>query len=269
MLKERILTAIVLITLVLLGIFYLPFIWFGIITAVIFLLAAWEWCRLIQLSGLSTKICFLVAVLLSGVLLQFADATIILSLGFLTWGLAGCALIYHSTFARLWSTHVWLRWASGIWLLALAWYAVSFIRWQPLGSSYLLLMLLWIWGADSGAFFVGRRFGKQKLAPAISPGKTREGVLGGLLVVILIALIAGLFFPFGVVHYVGLLILSLIVAIISVVGDLFESLVKRQTGVKDSGTLLPGHGGILDRLDSLISTAPVFALGIIVLQHLI
>ncbi|GAF76434.1 unnamed protein product, partial [marine sediment metagenome] len=209
MLKQRILTAIVLIALVLWGIFYLPFLWFGMITGLIFLLAAWEWCRLIQVTALPAKLSLLFAVLLVGILLQFADATAILTLGLLTWIIAGCALRYRDVFGRWWSTQSWLRWLSGIWLLALAWYAVSFIRWQPLGAAYLFLMLLWIWGADSGAFFVGRRFGKHKLAPAISPGKTREGVLGGVVVVVLIALIAGFFFPFGVAHYVGLLVLSL------------------------------------------------------------
>ncbi len=269
MLKQRVLTAIVLIVLVLLGIFYLPPLWFAMVTVLIFLLAAWEWGRLIQLSALPAKIGLLVAVFLGCVLLQFINATVILVLGVVTWLLAGCALPYRHTFARLWSTQTWLRWGCGIWLLALAWYAINFIRWQPLGSSYLLLMLLWIWGADTGAFFVGRRFGKHKLAPAISPGKTWEGAFGGVVVVLLIALVAGMLFPFGFAHAVGLLILALIIAIISVIGDLFESLIKRQTGIKDSGTLLPGHGGVLDRLDSLISSAPVFALGLIVLQHMV
>ena len=123
----------------------------------------------------------------------------------------------------------------------------------------LLFALLVVWAADVGAYFAGKRFGRVKLAPAISPGKTWEGVLGGLTVV------AGVAAAFALLRGVPLIVLmpfSMVAAALSVVGDLTVSMFKRTAGIKDSGTLFPGHGGILDRVDSVSAAAPLFALGL-------
>jgi phosphatidate cytidylyltransferase len=133
------------------------------------------------------------------------------------------------------------------------------------GNSLLMYLLLLIWIADSGAYFAGRAFGKHKLAPAISPGKSIEGVLGGL--------IACFIFSYFALEYIGysssvvFLAISLTVAFVSVYGDLFESLMKRKAGVKDSGSILPGHGGVLDRLDSLIAAGPFFVACLYLFVH--
>jgi phosphatidate cytidylyltransferase len=147
-------------------------------------------------------------------------------------------------------------------LLGGAWLAlVAVHRVEPGGARLALFLLVLTWAVDSAAYFAGRRFGRHKLAPAISPGKTFEGAWGGLVVAGIAALayagIWGKDLPLA-----GFVVLVLLVTVVSVTGDLFESLIKRRHGVKDSGTLLPGHGGILDRIDSLVAAAPVFYAGL-------
>jgi len=155
---------------------------------------------------------------------------------------------------------------SGFFVLVPAWIAPLALRELPQGllpdGRWLTLYLLMIvWVADSGAYFAGHRWGKTKLAPHVSPGKTWEGVAGGLAAVLLLALLAGVFgWRFGASELVIWVILSLVTAFVSVFGDLFESRAKRAAGVKDSGSILPGHGGVLDRIDAFTAAAPVFML---------
>ncbi len=131
----------------------------------------------------------------------------------------------------------------------------------------MLFLLVLIWIADSGAYFAGRRWGRVKLAPAVSPGKTREGVYGALAGAMLCALALAWMRP-EIGAALVTIPLCLLTCLVSVAGDLFESLIKRQAGVKDSGTLLPGHGGVLDRIDSLTAAAPVFVFGLMWLEQL-
>ncbi len=185
----------------------------------------------------------------------------------------------------LWPT-VWLV-SSAFWLVALYWLArfPQHTGWhQPalvvvgallLTATVTACLSLWkvsawwllyvfglVWAADSGAYFAGRAFGKHKLAPSISPGKTREGLAGGLSLAILLMVLVGVFLRHlqggQLAVFIGL---SIVVVLLSVMGDLFESMLKRQAGIKDSGNVLPGHGGVLDRIDSLLSAVPLFAAG--------
>lgn len=270
MLRQRLITAAVLIPLVLLGLFFLPLLWFAWLTAALFLLAAWEWCGLIGidrpwLRGVYLLVLLLVCWLLGGGHILTPSTVFILAA--VTWLLLTFWVCRYALFKRIWSW-LWLRMVLGIWLLALAWYGINFIRWQDNGAWLILILFLWVWGADTGAFFVGKRWGRHKLAPEISPGKTREGVLGGLVVVLIIAIVVSMWLPITLQTAFGLVILSVVITMIAVIGDLFESMVKRQKGVKDSGHLLPGHGGILDRIDSLISTLPIYAGGLLLLERL-
>lgn len=126
------------------------------------------------------------------------------------------------------------------------------------GAWWLLYVMFLVWGADSGAYMFGKLFGKNKLAPKVSPGKTWEGFIGGLITSALISWGFGLYAPLAVVP-TTLLVCSIVAALVSVLGDLTESMFKREAGIKDSGHLIPGHGGILDRIDSLTAAVPVFA----------
>jgi phosphatidate cytidylyltransferase len=135
---------------------------------------------------------------------------------------------------------------------------VLFKQW-PEANWLILAVMVLVWGADIGAYFSGRRFGKRKLAPRVSPGKSWEGVFGGLLATLLICLLVGLYRGWSTLDLFLALAGTAVVVLVSVVGDLTESMFKRQSGVKDSSNLLPGHGGVLDRIDSLTAAIPLFA----------
>lgn len=132
---------------------------------------------------------------------------------------------------------------------------------------WLMYLFLLVWGADSGAYFAGRKLGKRKLAPHVSPNKSIEGLLGGLVTVIVVILVVqSLYLDLSLAGHIAFLLLSIITVFSSVLGDLFESMIKRRAGIKDSGRILPGHGGVLDRIDSLLAAAPIFAAGMYVLK---
>lgn len=153
----------------------------------------------------------------------------------------------------------------GLVLITGAWLALSWLRFQPQGSWLILQLLLIIWVADIAAYFTGRAFGKRKLAPKISPGKTWAGVTGAMVFAPLAALACARFSPLPEIGAITTVLLALVTVSASIGGDLFISLLKRAAGVKDSGKLLPGHGGILDRFDSLITGSVFFVLGLLFL----
>ena len=132
---------------------------------------------------------------------------------------------------------------------------------EPMAHRWLLVALALVWAADTGAYFVGRHFGKRKLAPSISPNKTVEGALGGVAAGVVVALAFGTLAGVGFAQWPALALVALVAVLASIVGDLIESLLKRQAGVKDSGDLIPGHGGVLDRIDGVLAALPVFAIG--------
>lgn len=259
MLIYRILTALILIPLAIASIFYLPLFPFAVLTAALFLIAAWEWTRLMGITRISFRLLFLLLTLAVFAFFLILPAGLLLSLAVLTWLVITYFVFHFELFSRLWTQYFLPRAIIGLWILGLGWYGINFILAQHMGSMYLLLLLVWVWSADTGAYFIGRWLGKTKLAPKISPGKSIAGFWGGIVLTLVVAAVVGYFLPKGPIHYLELFILALMTALVSVLGDLFESMVKRQSGTKDSGHLLPGHGGMLDRLDSLISTAPIFA----------
>ena len=153
-------------------------------------------------------------------------------------------------------------------MLVPSWMALVSIRQQPDGDVFLLMLLLLVWGADIGAYFAGKTWGKKKLAPKVSPGKTMAGFWGGVGSCVAIAVGFVIYLELSVLDGFYLVVLSVIAGLASVLGDLFESMLKRQRGIKDSSKLLPGHGGVLDRIDSITAAAPMFVLGVHVLNKL-
>ena len=259
MLKTRIITALVIAPIVLALIFFAPAWLFAGVMLLMALVGAWEWSALAGRPSRGARISLAVffAVLAGlGFLLQRCMPQV-------PWLMVYCCLalawwLFSFIWIAFWRAELSppVKLLCGVLTLLPALAAVVAIR---DGSPwYLLIQLLITSGADIGAYFAGRAFGKHKLAPQVSPGKTWEGVVGGVALVVIVALIADRWLPVAALPFV---ILSIGVALVSVVGDLSESLFKRQAGLKDSGTLFPGHGGVLDRVDSLTAAAPLFWLG--------
>lgn len=265
MLKQRLLTALVLAGVFLPALIWLPEAGIALLFGVITALGAREWA---VLAGCDRKGSYayvlLLMLLLAGLyVLQpvFDLVPLVVVLGLALWGYA---ILHLLVFRRKGVTPASRsrKLITGLMVLSIGWFSLWQLRLWVEGPWLLLYLLFLIWIADSGAFFAGRTFGRHKLAPAISPGKTLEGVYGGLLVTGIFA--AGVHFFAAPVAMQGIwfVLLSVVVAFISVFGDLMESLLKRQAGVKDSGCLLPGHGGVLDRVDSLLAAAPAMLTGL-------
>ncbi|HFE37070.1 MAG TPA: phosphatidate cytidylyltransferase [Gammaproteobacteria bacterium] len=269
MLKQRVITASILIPLVVWGIFSLPtFPVFASIIGLIVLLGAQEWIRLINLKPKQqqrTYLLVIIALLLASyTLMQNALVFNLLLFASVVWWTLQILNLssYDGEQGFDQSSSLGNLWTGSI-LLVPTWASLMFLHQQPeIGPGLLLLLLLLIWAADSGAYFAGRKYGKNKLAPLVSPGKTKEGAYGAFAASAIVALIGGFWLDLGFFQLVSFLLLSFIVVIYSIGGDLLESVYKRRAGVKDSGALLPGHGGVLDRIDSLMSAAPIFTFGI-------
>lgn len=269
MLKQRVITAIVLLAILLPALFYETPVPFNLLALVLIGAAAWEWGRLNQLSQTGaltlSGLCLLACGLSwwGGLLVQRLPLLWALAGAF--WVLAGGALLRVGV-AGWPRIPKLLRLLGGLIVLWLAWLAIAQAR--ILGIEFLLSVLVLVWVADISAYFAGRKFGgrfsKGKLAPSISPGKSWEGVWGGMTGVVLLALgwnaLGGqtLYSLLAQRHGLALMVLAAIfMAAMSVVGDLVESLIKRSAGAKDSSALLPGHGGVLDRIDALLPTLPL------------
>lgn len=269
MLKQRVITAIVLLAILLPALFYQTPFPFIAIALLLIAAGAWEWGRLNGLTQAGSIGLSVACVLACG--LSWYGGLIEKSLPML-WAAAGAAWVLvgggllRAGVAGWPRIPKWLRLAGGLVVLWLAWLAISQAR--VIGIQFLLSVLLLVWVADIFAYFAGRTFGgrfsKSKLAPSISPGKSWEGVWGGMAGVVVLSLAwvyAGgqtLYGQLAARHGLALMLLAVIfLAAMSVVGDLVESLIKRSAGVKDSSGLLPGHGGVLDRVDALLPTLPL------------
>lgn len=304
MLVQRILTALVLATVVILAVFQLPAIYFSLFIAVIALGGAWEWLSLTGVEKLTKKLLFLAALVLPmlGVtywtvflellsdamewpeIKDYSDALEWLVIApVLFWLLA--MIVIRQAAPQLMAMEFKPRFqAFAGWLVLLsAWMFLTKLR-AYYGPGMVLYFLILIWFADISAYFAGKMWGKDKLAPEISPGKTLQGMYGALVS----AVVCGIgFYVYGKLTsedaseakegalrylddsvFTDMLILSVFTVLVSIYGDLFFSLVKRRKGVKDSGNLLPGHGGILDRVDSIVAAAPFFYAGILLIGRI-
>jgi len=266
-LAQRILTAAVLIPLAIGAVLFLSTSYLALILAFVALLGGVEWARLAGISGVVGFSIFVL--LLAGCfwltqkMLSIPGVNLwFFSIAAVWWLLVAIALLRSPKLDAAAPGFSLTRTALGFLVIIPAWSAVVQLHgFGEAGPIYVLFLLVLIWVADSGAYFAGRRWGRTKLAPRISPGKTREGVFGALVG----ALICAVFFTWyqwDVAGIYWLVPISLVTVLMSVVGDLFESLIKRRAGIKDSGGILPGHGGVMDRIDSLTAAAPVFFVGL-------
>ena len=258
MLKNRVVTGVCLALAAAAGIYWLPAPWLAAVFALVAGLAAWEWAGCI---GLGTAWRRLLYVGLAGVALAVAYGSAMVRgwapwVGLAVWAGAIAAILAYPAGRRLWRRQ-WVLAALGIAVIGCAWTGALVVRGQAQGAHWLIWLFLLVALADVGAYFSGRAWGRRKLAPALSPGKTWEGVAGGAALSALVG--GGALVPWGRLDWFWVGATLLLIAV-GVFGDLLESLLKREAGVKDSGALLPGHGGVLDRIDSALAALPVFAL---------
>ena len=262
---QRSLTALILIPLAVICIFYLPPIAFNVLMAVIVGYGAWEWGRLS-----ATDMCRLPIVFVIVVLLGFGLVFIIPVIGILVvsfcWWLIALWLISQYPKCRRWSSYQLVKLIMGFLVLVPCWAGFYALRMQPHGPHFVILAVIFVWAADTGAYFVGKFCGKHKLAPSVSPGKTIEGLLGGVVLTAIVALISLLMLRLDWPMLIYLVTLAIVAGLFSIIGDLMESMLKREAGAKDSGSLFPGHGGMLDRLDGMTAGIPVFSLGLLLLN---
>ncbi|TCM68323.1 phosphatidate cytidylyltransferase [Acinetobacter calcoaceticus] len=266
---ERIITALVLVAVVLSCMFATtspyPMLVLMIIAAAV---AGYEWFKLMpqhhQASSKFKALSFgLLTAVMSGLALYFGDLALLLWVAaILTWVVS---VFWVKSYPRYDGWYNAGLHVIGVILISAAVTAVLKV-WET-SPWWLMYLFLLVWGADSGAYFVGRKLGKTKLAPDVSPNKSVEGLFGGLItVVVVIIAVQYQFLTLSFTQHLLFLGLSIITVFSSVLGDLFESMIKRRAGIKDSGHILPGHGGVLDRIDSLLAAAPIFAAGMLILD---
>lgn len=272
MLKQRILTALVLAPLVIWGVFSLPAFYFSLFILFVAGLASWEWGHLSGIkTALSTGIYSAAAVSATALLVWFVELSeqqfYILISASIVWWLYRiyCVLTYRAIKETEPASKINVITAlSIIFSIVIPLYSLIYLRDMYNAHGYLFYLLMLIWGADIFAYFAGKHLGKNKLAPHVSPGKTWQGAYGALAGTLLVSIVGSYFFGLTISAVIVFSVLSIVVVIVSIFGDLSESLYKRQSGLKDSGNLLPGHGGILDRIDSLIAAAPFYIVGLFV-----
>lgn len=278
MTKTRVIAALIMVPFAIAAILLLSTPWMAALAALVFIAGLWEWLKLAEIDDTLPRTILLILNLLLMVLLVWASgpsSTVLFELAALVgvawWCVAMLWLRWfefgsnHATYARA------FKLAAGTLAIIPAWAALvllhssvatvpSWAAWLPPYGPWLLTALAIVWAADSGAYFVGRHFGKHKLAPRISPNKTIEGMIGGLVAGVVMALVFGWFAGATLPQWPALALAAVVTVLFSVVGDLFESLLKRHVGAKDSGAVIPGHGGILDRIDGVLAALPVFVL---------
>lgn len=258
MLKQRVITAVVLLLLVLFLIYRANITLLTSVGLLLLLASGWEWLQLIPVERGYYRALFLGLLVLS-VGLMFNYLTGCLGVGFFLWVMILLAVYYYPTSETIWGSRVVVA-GSALLLLPLAFHSLGAIYLQKEGKDTLLYLLFLVWGTDVGAYLVGKQWGKTKLIPKVSPGKTVEGAMGGFLLAMFVALLASLYFHPNskLIWYV----LATATVFMSILGDLLISMLKRRCQLKDTGQIFPGHGGLLDRLDSVIAAAPIFYSGL-------
>lgn len=269
MIKQRVMTALVLAPIMIIGIFFLPLKPFALFIGIIATIGAWEWANIAGYKKNWSRVVYalfvFVCLYLSARFLRVYPEWKVwfLAAGTLWWVLAFALVKQYPNATGLWNARI-IRAFLGLCVLIPMWVGFMHLKEEPYSSLLIIYVMLIVWGADIGAYFSGKKWGNAKLAPHVSPGKSWAGFWGGFATTLTLALIA-----IPLVHYylqpltvqdgIKILLISMLTTVISVLGDLVESMMKRHRGIKDSSSLLPGHGGVLDRIDSMAAAVPVFA----------
>lgn len=267
MLLTRLLTSLILIPLVVAGVWWLSTPVFATVTAFFFMLGVWEWADLTGLTKPGYKLLYtltwlaLIFITYHAVSPPSELARWLLLAAVLIWLMTFVSMIVYPRGLQRWMKVQTSKGVLGQLLFLFCWVALTELKTID-GPMYIVYVLILIWLVDSASYFTGKFWGKHALVPQLSPKKTVEGLIGGMTVALLFVLVTKWAANLSWYSWSSLLLISLFTMAFAIGGDLFESMLKRQTGIKDSGRLIPGHGGVLDRIDSLVAALPVFALGL-------
>ncbi|MCP1339644.1 phosphatidate cytidylyltransferase [Idiomarina sp. M1R2S28] len=287
MLKQRIITALLLVPVALYGVFMLPLWGFALFIQGVLMLGAWEWSPLMGVRRTSARIAYTLFVgAIIGVLSWLAPYEHLWEGGELSkliyytilaggvwWVVALAMIVNYPSSRRMWSRTRAIVGVFGLLIFIPTWAALVTVRSIDIDESrffggwVVLFILLLVWAADVGAYFAGVRYGRNKMMPAVSPGKTMEGLCGGVTLAFVVMMVVAHWTKVPADQFTGYYLTGLFTVVASVFGDLNESMFKRSAGVKDSGSILPGHGGILDRIDSLTAAVPIFTLAYLEFLH--
>lgn len=272
MLKQRVITAILLASVMISAVIFLPTQMFALMLAVIVCVAAWEWAACAGFNAIPQKIIYVSLILLCliacQIFLRNQWILLIIACGLIWWFIAMFLVIRYQTNKSInLSSDVIKAMIGGV-ILIPAWLSLILIHLNTSGVSLMLFLFFLIWLADSAAYFSGRKFGSKKLASNVSPGKSWEGVYGALSISLLFGASYAFYADMKFLVAVYFILLVFFTASFSILGDLVESMFKRMAGIKDSNNILPGHGGVLDRIDSLTSAAPVFFAGLWAIERI-
>ncbi|MAL84536.1 MAG: CDP-diglyceride synthetase [Idiomarina sp.] len=287
MLKQRIITALLLVPVALYGVFMLPLWGFSLFIQAVLMLGAWEWSPLMGVRRTSARIAYTLFVgAIIGVLSWLAPYEHLwrdgelskliyytILAGGIWWVVALAMIVNYPSSRRMWSRTRAIVGVFGLLIFIPTWAALVTVRSIDIDESrffggwVVLFILLLVWAADVGAYFAGVRYGRNKMMPAVSPGKTMEGLCGGGTLAFVVMMVVAHWTKVPADQFTGYYLTGLFTVVASVFGDLNESMFKRSAGVKDSGSILPGHGGILDRIDSLTAAVPIFTLAYLEFLH--
>jgi len=261
-LKQRVITAFFLLLVSLTAILFFPVTWFQLFFSMVLCLSAWEWSQLAGLHHRAVRLAYtawFVPILYLLLHVSSQVSKVLLTVSMVGWLFALAFICLYPRYSQIWKNPILLL-VTGCWLLLPCWVAMLLLLQQADFVQYILLLLALVAAADIGAFFAGRHFGKHKLALQVSPNKTWEGFAGGILASCAVVWTGTSLLPLNIIDLPMLVIMigTVLLASVSVVGDLFESMLKRSANVKDSGSLLPGHGGVLDRIDSITAALPLY-----------
>ncbi len=265
MLKQRIITAAILLPLVIVTVLFAPNRTFLLLSAIpLLLIGGWEWSRLLSMTDIQHRTLYVLAVIAVATAAYFLNALFfkaIIVIALLWWVIAIGLLAVYKRESMFYMHRPWIFSSAGFIVLVSAWWFLG--KLHSFNPQWVLYLILLTAIADTAAYFSGKAFGKHKLAPELSPGKTIEGVMGAALGVFLWGVLGAWYFHVPASLWVYFILLVLLTMLVSVAGDLFISMMKRESGFKDSGSILPGHGGILDRVDSQLAALPVFTSGLV------
>lgn len=259
MLKQRIISAIVLIAIVFAALFYLPPFWFNVIVVAVTALASWEWATMVGVKTFHNKV---ILILLTMAVLWIAAQFpfVALCVAMVWWLFAFGKLHVYPYGKEWWSRNIFILTGASVFVLVPFALGLMILRTQEHAVFRILFILLMVWASDTGGYFAGKQFGTWKIAPSISPKKSYQGFAGSLLAAFIVAAVTAWNKHITIDNYFLWFGMAGMIVLFAFLGDLFESMIKRAVGVKDSGTLIPGHGGLLDRIDALTPTIPLFAL---------